>query len=127
MDGTKKYARVAYGIDSKYTQVHEDFKFILIQNQKNYCKSDPPLLNRFEKHMLTCDDVIHQEVDQFNDFRSWMQKIHPEEPFFSYIGMTMLYQIFLQGLKKEVKGVDLKNYCKNQILKLMSYKIIVKL
>ena len=51
--GNQKFCKVAIGPDSSRCLVHEKFRCVLIVDPKQVDILDPPLLNRFEKQLLT--------------------------------------------------------------------------
>ena len=55
----KRKCRVALENASKQVEVHEDFRCIMIEEERDLQHSDPPRLNRCEKQCLTYLDVLH--------------------------------------------------------------------
>ena len=60
----KRKCRVALENASKQVEVHEDFRCIMIEEERDLQHSDPPRLNRCEKQCLTYLDVLHFKKSQ---------------------------------------------------------------
>ncbi|KAF0538645.1 e3 ubiquitin-protein ligase [Gigaspora margarita] len=71
------YTRVALGAYSNpMVCVHENFRCILVLDEKKVDYSDPPLLNRFEKHKLTINDTIDDSMKGLlNKLVEWSNQI----------------------------------------------------
>src|SRR5947199_3254751 len=41
-----------------FSHVSPNFKCILVMDEKNLAKADPPLLNRFEKQKMSINDIL---------------------------------------------------------------------
>ena len=64
----KKHCRVALGPFSNPTcEVHDDFKCIVLIDEKNVEFADPPFLNRFEKQQFSIRDSIEYEQSAILD------------------------------------------------------------
>ena len=50
----KQYCRVALGDAYRLTEVHDNFRCVVLQEQSQLPKLDPAFLNRFEKHFVSC-------------------------------------------------------------------------
>ena len=60
--GKKKHCRVALGhYSNPICQVHDEFKCIVLVDERKVDFSDPPFLNRFEKQYLEFTDSINSE------------------------------------------------------------------
>jgi hypothetical protein len=77
ISGQKKYCRIALG--STYHPkclVNDDFYCIVLVNSKDVEKSDPPFLNRFEKHVVEFKDLVqplHWKITQ--DLLQWLERL----------------------------------------------------
>ncbi len=69
----KQYCRIAFGTDSRKILVHPKFKFILIQEQEKLAQLDPPLLNRFEKHVFKYTPSSFDEEKLFATIVNWVE------------------------------------------------------
>ena len=61
--GRKKFARIAFGNYTTYSEVHNDFRAIILVDEKKIKErlEDPPFLNRFEKHGFSFDYLMSKE------------------------------------------------------------------
>ncbi|KAG9292714.1 hypothetical protein G9A89_008302 [Geosiphon pyriformis] len=91
-ENLKHYTRVALGAYSNpMCFVHENFRCILIMDEKNLKYADPPLLNRFEKQRVSINDTLEEYQKKFvNYLLDWAHQIstlveleakHPNNPF----------------------------------------------
>uniref|UniRef100_A0A8H4B3K0 E3 ubiquitin-protein ligase n=1 Tax=Gigaspora margarita TaxID=4874 RepID=A0A8H4B3K0_GIGMA len=56
--------------------VHENFRCILVLNEKDVFISDPPLLNRFEKQRMTMSDIIDDDMESLlKTLKEWSKQI----------------------------------------------------
>lgn len=61
--GGKKYARIALGTSNNpMALVHNDFKCIIILNESELEKQDPPFLNRFEKTIISFEGLLNPNL-----------------------------------------------------------------
>ena len=59
----KKYARIAIGSsNNKPYEVNDNFKSIIIVDENDIQKQDPPFLNRFEKHLFSFEILLEKEL-----------------------------------------------------------------
>ncbi|KAK3289270.1 hypothetical protein CYMTET_3293 [Cymbomonas tetramitiformis] len=55
----RRHCRVALGADSNpMCRVHEDFRCVVLVDERRVDYSDPPFLNRFEKQLLRFGDIV---------------------------------------------------------------------
>lgn len=73
----KKMLRLAIGSRSQLCQVHPKFKIVVIVEQEHaYNKLDLPLLNRFEKQVLTATDLLSvSQKNAVDELKTWCQRI----------------------------------------------------
>ncbi|CAG8475156.1 3381_t:CDS:10, partial [Racocetra persica] len=71
------YTRVALGAYSNpMVCVHENFRCILVLDEKKVDYSDPPLLNRFEKQKMSINDAIDDNMKGLlNKLAEWSNQI----------------------------------------------------
>eukprot|EP01052_Picozoa_sp_SAG31_P009056 SAG31_NODE_468_length_15250_cov_5.304138_10_plen_399_part_00 len=76
----KRMLRLAIGARSQLCQVAEGFKIcVVVEQQHAYDHLDLPLLNRFEKQVLTCETALHTEQQSLaSELRSWCTDIMEE-------------------------------------------------
>ena len=57
----KYYTRISFGLWKPLSHINQNFKIIVIINEKNVCYEDPPFLNRFEKHIFNLENLLNKE------------------------------------------------------------------
>jgi len=61
--GNKNYARLAVGsTTNNFALINNNFKCIINVDSDKIDKEEPPFLNRFEKHILSLDNLLSQEL-----------------------------------------------------------------
>ena len=63
----KRKCRVALENAAKQVEVHESFRCIMIEEERDLKHSDPPRLNRCEKQCLAYRDVLRELAAKFGD------------------------------------------------------------
>ncbi|CAG8434051.1 10722_t:CDS:10 [Ambispora gerdemannii] len=73
----KHFTRVALGAYSNpMCFVHENFRCILIMDEKNLKLADPPLLNRFEKQRMSINDTLNDHKRNLVEcLLTWVRQI----------------------------------------------------
>ncbi|KAF0525877.1 e3 ubiquitin-protein ligase [Gigaspora margarita] len=73
----KYYTRIALGAYSNpMVCVHENFRCILVLDEKNVDFADPPLLNRFEKQKMAINDILDDDMKRMvEDLANWTKNI----------------------------------------------------
>ncbi|CAG8450066.1 601_t:CDS:10, partial [Dentiscutata heterogama] len=73
----KYYTRVALGAYANpMLYVNKNFRCILVLDEKNLPKADPPLLNRFEKQKMTINDILSSdELLLVQQLSNWAQNM----------------------------------------------------
>ena len=76
VDG-KKMCRVAIGSDcNPACFVHDEFRCIVLKDEKTIDYSDPPFLNRFEKQLLRYSHALNEEQTKIvKDLSTWVDEI----------------------------------------------------
>ncbi|CAG8753271.1 5755_t:CDS:2, partial [Acaulospora morrowiae] len=77
-EGNQKfYTRVALGAHSNpMVCVHENFRCILVLDDKKVDFADPPLLNRFEKQKMSINDTLDDRMKRIvNELSTWCKQI----------------------------------------------------
>lgn len=70
--GEVKVCQIAYGYDKRNIQVNPDFKFVLIAKLEDRKRLDPPLLNRFEKHEYTRQNLLEEDdLNLLKKLKEW--------------------------------------------------------
>ena len=69
--GKKKFARIALGYSNNvFAQVNDNFRCVVLIDETEIQKQDPPFLNRFEKHIVTFDFLI------LDDFKKRVNEVN---------------------------------------------------
>ena len=59
----KNYSRIAVGSSTNaFCLVHDNFKCIVNVDEKKIIEEEPPFLNRFEKHIITLEDILDKDL-----------------------------------------------------------------
>lgn len=76
--------------------VHDDFKAIIfLENEdKNLKYTDPPFLNRFEKHHLDADDLVKEYYWTYEKLLIWLGLLKDESGVLSEIHLIFLFPIY---------------------------------
>ena len=77
----KKYCRIPLGaLYHPRCLIHEDFFCVVFIHQKDLEKCDPPFLNRFEKHLIDLDILIHpQHTSVARQLHLWLESLLPKD------------------------------------------------
>jgi hypothetical protein len=77
----KKYCRIALGaVYHPRCLVHDDFYCVVFIRQQDLDKCDPPFLNRFEKHLIDIDSLIHERhATLTRKFLAWLAELLPTD------------------------------------------------
>ena len=112
--GRKKFARIAFGNYTTYSEVHNDFRAIILVDEKKIKErlEDPPFLNRFEKHGFSFDYLMSkEELDISQKIIEYLDKLFAVEN--SKICKINLKKQALWYNHEEIKGLILK-ICKEK-------------
>ncbi|CAF3944692.1 unnamed protein product, partial [Rotaria sordida] len=73
----KKYCRIALGaLYHPRCLVHDDFYCVVFIHKRDLDKCDPPFLNRFEKHLIDIEALIHpRHRSVANDLHIWLETL----------------------------------------------------
>ena len=64
--GGKNFSRIAIGGSNNIlAHVNDNFRCIILVEEKDIEKEDPPFLNRFEKHIISFDNLINRQISDF--------------------------------------------------------------
>ena len=126
--GNKKNCRVALGaFCNPMCHVHDRFRCIVLIDQHNVKRSDPPFLNKFEKQVLRFSDVLtHDQQDVIIELHRWVQgmsKIEGLESHFRetdmFIGFhedTLPSLVLSHGHDTDGLPEELLKKCKNDLM-----------
>ena len=58
----KKFAKISYENKQNLTYVNDNFHIIILVEEKNLDNEDKPFLNRFEKHLLSINNLLNEKL-----------------------------------------------------------------
>lgn len=126
----KNYCRVAFGADSMRIHVHENFKFILIEEHDKVPMLDVPLLNRFEKHIYAIE-CSPEQLRVKSGLKDWVRRVYAGDDVHGRAKSVdfredknleaLLYQGQLEQPSVRVDEASLYVYCQERLIDLMSY------
>ena len=106
--GNKNYARIAFSSNKSYSLVDSSFKVIILVEKENILKEEPPFLNRFEKHEISFEYLLHNVP---NSWSKYIYSLIKEMVKLKY--EVLLNKQLLNCSLEEIQGL-VYNYCKNQ-------------
>ena len=130
--GKKRNCRVALGpYSNPMCEVHQDFRCIVLVDEKKVDYQNPPFLNRFEKQTLRFSDILtDHQIKSISCIRQWMDDICSVEGYqFSkhdmFLGLhsdTLPSLVYLrsskdQDLSCDVTPEELAERCKSDLIK----------
>ena len=140
----KKYCRIALGaLYHPRCLVNDDFYCIVFINQQDVDKCDPPFLNRFEKHLVKIQDLVHpQHWEMTTHLHKWLADLLPtgQNDHFPllqhlFIGYNSYHICSLvidtwEELNRQQHNVDeqeVMNLCKEKLLRVSSFDLVLTL
>ena len=80
ISGNKQYCRIPLGpLYHPRCLVHENFYCVVFVRQQDVVKCDPPFLNRFEKHVINMESLVHRHHwTMTSNLITWITKLLPE-------------------------------------------------
>jgi hypothetical protein len=81
VSGSKQYCRIPLGpLYHPRCLVHENFYCVVFVRQQDLEKCDPPFLNRFEKHVINMESLVHRRHWTLAmNLISWLKKLLPTD------------------------------------------------
>ena len=125
----KNYARIAIGSSiNNFSQVNDDFRCIVSVNDKQIDEEEAPFLNRFEKHILSLEfllenDLIEESKSIFNILN---EMISLNKNIFKGINFD-LQKLFINFDLEEIQGIIYQAYKNGIEKKYMIDEVISKL
>ncbi|CAF4298072.1 unnamed protein product, partial [Rotaria sp. Silwood2] len=140
----KKYCRIALGaLYHPRCLVHDDFYCIVFIHKRDLDKCDPPFLNRFEKHLIDIEALIHpQHRSVANDLHMWLDGLLPKNigkhfPLLQHLFVNYsqdqicnlvieTYEqldISIDGEEANDRRQQVMNYCQEQLLRTSSFDL----
>ena len=136
--GKKKNCRIALGPHSNpMCQVRDEFRCIVLVDEKKIDYSDPPFLNRFEKQILRFKDIIREDqIKMIEDLSKWIDdfSVIPHLLFkkeHSFLGInsdlvaSLVYQ--MTRTEEDTPNDELFKRCQDILLWLVSPDAILRL
>ena len=131
--GKKNYARIALGYTTNaYSLVNDNFRCIVNVEDDKIKKEEPPFLNRFEKHMISFENLLDENClkkskEIYNILLELTQNNDPEKAF---LGINYdLKEIFINLDQEEINAYIYKINKSNKLSKMdyLTDKVIEKL
>ena len=73
--GERNYARISLGYSKTHTYfVNNNFKCVVLLDETEIEKQDPPFLNRFEKHIVSFDVLLEESLMELSKELSEMRR-----------------------------------------------------
>ncbi|CAF4517450.1 unnamed protein product, partial [Rotaria socialis] len=81
VSGNKQFCRIPLGpLYHPRCLVHENFYCVVFVRQQDLIKCDPPFLNRFEKHVINMESLVHRRHWTLaSNLISWITKLLPTD------------------------------------------------
>ena len=104
--GGKNFSRIAIGGSNNIlAHVNENFRCIILVEEKDIEKEDPPFLNRFEKHIISFDNLINKQIsDYINEIFDKIKDLVSIGQYQKDLQISFKNQIINCG-KEEIKGI----------------------
>jgi len=140
----KKYCRIALGaLYHPRCLVNDDFYCIVFVNQQDVDKCDPPFLNRFEKHLIKIQDLVHPQHWQMTSrLLNWLVGLLPmgkndhfpllQHLFIGYNSYHICSLVIdtwdeLEREQQNVDQQDVMTLCKEKLLRVGSFDLVLTL
>ena len=146
ISGNKQYCRIPLGpLYHPRCLVHENFYCVVFVRQQDVVKCDPPFLNRFEKHVINMESLVHrQHWTMTSALITWITKLLPTNinPHFplpqhlfvdysdDYIchlvidACTHLNIAMEEGLEEtDEENLAVMSYCKERLMRTSSFDL----
>ncbi|CAM4829130.1 unnamed protein product [Rotaria magnacalcarata] len=105
----KKYCRIALGaLYHPRCLVHDDFYCVVFIHKRDFDKCDPPFLNRFEKHLIDIEALIHpRHKSVTKDVHMWLDGLLPKN-----IGkhFPLLHHLFVDYSPDQICNLVIETY-----------------
>jgi len=116
--GEKKYARIAIGSSTNaFSLVNDNFRCIVNVDEGQLNQEEPPFLNRFEKHIISFEYLLKNElIEESNRIYNILKElITNDKNVFKGINYD-LEKIFINFNKEEIQGI-IYEADKNKVIK----------
>ena len=94
--GDKRYTRIALGhSNSMYQPVHKEFRCIILVDPDEIEKEDPPFLNRFEKQIISFDNLLHSNlIEDVKKINNYINDMIENKKEYEKINIDLKSQLF---------------------------------
>ena len=124
--GKKNYARIAIGSSNNaFSYVHEKFRCIVNVDENQLNNEEPPFLNRFEKHILSYDNLLIEifKEESMRIYGILNEMIDYDKKIFKGLNYS-LKEIFINSGKEEIQELVYKVFEKGQGFQSAIYEVI---
>jgi hypothetical protein len=124
--GKKNYARIAIGSSNNaFSYVHEKFRCIVNVDENQLNNEEPPFLNRFEKHILSYDNLLTEifKEESMRIYGILNEMIDYDKKIFKGLNYS-LKEIFINSGKEEIQELVYKVFEKRQDFQSAKYEVI---
>ena len=113
--GGKNFARISYGNNNyTYSFVNEEFKCVILMDEQNLDKMNVNFLNKFEKHIISYDDILSKEfldeAERINNMLKDLLNMNLLKNNLDYDNNKILININID----EIKGIIYNNLLEYQ-------------
>ena len=128
----KKYARLSIGSNfNLYSYVNENFKCIVSIDITNINKQEPPFLNRFEKHIISYENLLNDDLKyiskEINDIINRLISNAKDNLIINFDIQKIVINLGLEEIQglvyetyKKLLNINKKNYIIQKILSKIS-------
>ena len=112
----KNYARIALGSSNNtFSLVNDNFKCIVLVDQNEVDKEDAPFLNRFEKHIISFEYLLKDDMPEIADeiyqiVKNMTKMFLPDENKFNID--YNIENLLINCDKEEIFGIIYSEYCR---------------
>ena len=103
----KNYARIAIGSSTNtFSLVDDNFRCIVSVNYEQIDQEEPPFLNRFEKHIVSLDYLLSEELrkESIIIYKKLSEMISLDKKIYKGINYD-LYKLFINFDLEEIQGI----------------------
>ena len=133
----KKYAEISMRDVTNPTLVNDSLKIIILIDQKALERQDPPFINRFQKHIISFDNLLNKDeleiANKFYEIKNIFQKIegikcNPEKQLINFdkeeINGLVFYSKYDNNCKNETYD-DIENFIISKLASTFSQDLIM--
>ena len=133
----KKYAEISMRDVTSPSLVNDSLKIIILIDQKALEHQDPPFINRFQKHIISFDDLLNKEeleiANKFCEIKNIFQKINgikcnPENQLINFYKEEINGLVFyfkFENSNQKIEYEDYENFLFSKLAKTFSQDLIM--